>query len=219
MVSRELLNYVVFDFETGGLNPLFNEAIEIAGKAYNGRTLEPVPLEQGGEFCSLMKPLYPERLEPGALKVNNKTKDELMVAPDQKLVWNQFVNWVKKWNPKQNRWTAPIACGKNIRSFDMMFLNELNKKHCDKKEETIVFNTRRQLDLEDFLHLWFENSSDLVNEKMDTLREFFGLDMDGAHSALVDVRQTGELIFRFLRLHRQLRSKGVVTFKGVKNAA
>jgi hypothetical protein len=43
--------------------------------------------------------------------------------------------------------------------------------------------------------------------------------MDGAHSALVDVRQTGELIFRFLSLHRQLRSKGVVTFKGVKNAA
>jgi DNA polymerase III epsilon subunit-like protein len=110
------LDLVCFDFETGGLDPNHHEAIQVAGKAYNARTLEPYPVEMGGEFCSLMKPLYPDRLDPGALKVNKKTPEELMAAPDQKLVWNEFVAWVNKWNKRKNKWGAPLAAGKNIRS-------------------------------------------------------------------------------------------------------
>jgi DNA polymerase III epsilon subunit-like protein len=214
------LDYVVFDFETGGLDPNHNEAIQVAGKAYNARTLEPYPAEQGGEFCSLMKPLYPDRLEDGALKVNKKTREELMVAPDQGVVWNQFVDWVGRWNPKKTKWTAPIACGKNIRGFDLKFVTVLNNLHCKKKDKTVLFNERKQVDLEDFTFFWFENSADLENEKMDTLRKYFSMSMDGAHDALVDVRQTGALIMKFLKLHRQLQSRKdkdgnkLIKFKG-----
>jgi DNA polymerase III epsilon subunit-like protein len=214
------LDYVVFDFETGGLNPQYNEAIQVAGKAYNARTLEPYPAEQGGEFCSLMKPLYPERLEDGALKVNKKTREELMVAPDQAVVWNQFVDWVARWNPKKTKWTAPIACGKNIRSFDLEFVKVLNNLHCKKKDKVVLFSERREVDMQDFTFAWFENEAEPEDDKMDTWRKYLGLSSEGGHDALVDVRQTGAVIMRFLKLHRQLQARKdkdgnkLIKFKG-----
>jgi DNA polymerase III epsilon subunit-like protein len=173
------LDYVVFDFETGGFDPGHNEAIQVAGKAYNARTLEPYPAEQGGEFCSLMKPLYFDRLEDGALKVNKKTREELMVAPDQGVVWNQFVDWVGRWNPKKTKWTAPIACGKNIRGFDLKFVTVLNNLHCKKKDKTVLFSERREVDMQDFTFAWFENEAEPEDDKMDTWRKYFGLSTDG----------------------------------------
>jgi DNA polymerase III alpha subunit (gram-positive type) len=205
------LDYIVFDFETGGLKPGWHEAIQIAGKAYNAKTLEPYV---DGEFCSMMKPLHPERLDEDALAVNKKTKEEIMGAPDQKLVWNQFVDWVSRYNPKKNSFTAPIACGKNIRNFDLLFAEELCKKHCKKKGSTVLFNPRTQLDLEDQLFQWFENEPEPANMKMDTVRDYFGMSKEGAHDALVDVRQTGELVMRFLNVHRAIQKRQIIKFKG-----
>lgn len=201
------LDFVVFDFETGGLIPGTHEVIQVAGKAYNARSLEPYPVGQGGEFSSLMKPLHPDKLDPQALKVNKKTVEELMAAPDQKVVWSNFVAWVNKFNRKKTKWGAPIACGKNIRSFDLKFVEVLNDLHMPKKGKTLLFNDRKQLDLEDFTFIWFENEPEPANDKMDTWREYFGMSTDGAHDALVDVRQTGELIMKFLKLHRNMQKR------------
>lgn len=206
-------DYIVFDFETGGLDPNFHEAIQIAGKAYNCRTLEPYPIEAGGEFCSLMKPLYPERLQDEALKINRKTREELLNAPDQRVVWNQFVAWVGKFNPRGTARSAPIAAGKNIRDFDMKFVEVLNKLHCPKGEKTVLFG-RKKIDLEDYVFAWFENETEPSDEKMDTLRDYFGMNTDKAHDALEDCRQTGELMMKFLRLHRELQRRKVIRFKG-----
>ncbi len=200
------LNYVCFDLETGGLSAEKNDAISVAAVAYDGRTLEPIPPAEGGEFDSLMKPLDFSRLQDQALAVNKITREELAKAPDQKLVWNEFVKWVGRFNKKGTAFGAPIAVGKNIRAFDMAFVRKLNGQHCKKKEKTVLFH-KRLYDLEDVLFLWFENSDELPDLKMDTLREFMGLSKVGAHSALVDSRQTGAVFMRFLKLKRELRSR------------
>jgi DNA polymerase III epsilon subunit-like protein len=157
-----------------------------------------------------MKPLHPERLDtPGAqkaLSVNRKTKEEILAAPDQKIVWNQFVAWVNRFNPKRNFFGAPIACGKNIRRFDYEFMHVLNELHCPNGKKQLLFN-RIDIDLEDFIFSWFENDNEFPNMKMDTLREYFGMSADGAHDALVDVRQTGELVMKFLNLHRTFQRR------------
>lgn len=203
------VDFIVFDFETGGLDPLFHEAVQVAGRAYNARTLDPYPAESGGAFSSLMKPLYPDRLDPKALQVNGKTREELEEAPDQKVVWNQFVQWVNRWNPKKSKWTAPIACGKNIRNFDLKFVEVLNELHTPKKGKTLLFSDRYTLDLEDFIFHWFENEAEPAKYGMDYLRGYFGMSTAGAHDASVDVDQTGELIMRFMKLYRRLqRAKG-----------
>lgn len=202
--------FVVFDFETTGLSPETSEVIQVAGKAYDPRTLDAVPLSAGGEFSSMMRVLRPERLDDEgvkkALAVNKKTKEEILAAPEQALVWREFVAWVNKFNPSRKFTAAPIACGKNIRNFDLKFVEVLNGLHCPKKS-TMLFSTRTQVDLEDLILLWFENDRELENWKMDTLREYFGMSTDGAHDALQDVIQTGTLIMRFLKMHRELRRR------------
>ena len=207
------LDIICFDFETTGLRHDYHDVIQVAGKAYNCRSLEAYPPDNG-EFVSLMKPLYFDRIDEGALRVNKITRKELEGAPDQKVVWNRFVEWVGRYNPKGSAYMAPIAAGKNIRNFDLKFVETLNKLHCLQGEKTVLFNNRIQLELEDFMFSWFENSKDLPNLKMDTLRKYFGLSTKGAHSALVDVSQTGELLMRFLRLHRSLQKTQNIRFKG-----
>lgn len=205
------LGYTVcWDLETSGLMSDYHEAIQVAGKAYDLQTLEAVPVEDGGEFESLMKPLYFDRLDPRAMAVNKKTPEMLRTAPDQKVVWNQFVTWVAKWNtgPSKGIRTAPIAAGKNIRNFDFKFLHELNKLHCPKKEKTVIFNERHQLDLDDFLFHWFgHRPEELENHKMDTWRQYVGFSSEGAHDALVDVQQTGDTLMSFLKVIRHFAPK------------
>jgi len=214
------VDIVVFDFETGGLDPKFHEAISVAGKAYNCRSLEPYPIEKGGEFYAVMKPLHFDRLQDEALKINRITREELEKAPDQAVVWNQFIEWVNRFNPKGTQFMAPIAAGKNIRSFDLLFAEQLNLLHGPKKEKTVLFSRRTQLDLEDFMFHWFENEREPEKFNMDTLRPWFGLTLDGAHNALIDARQTGVLIMKFLKLCRYLQKKQVIKFKGsLKGAA
>ena len=54
---------------------------------------------------------------------------------------------------------------------------------------------------------WFEGNNELKNYKMDNLREYFGMDKDGAHDALKDVQDTAGLLIRFLKLHRNVAQK------------
>lgn len=201
-------DFIVFDFETTGLRPGYHEVCSLAAKAYKARTLEPYPVEEGGEFKeTLMKPLHFDRIDMNSLRVNGITVEQLKAAPDQGVVWNSFVEWVNGFNPKKTKLSAPIACGKNIRRFDLKFIPYLNELHCKKKDKTILFNEHIVIDLEDIFFLWFEGEAEPKDQKMDTLREFFGLSSDKAHTAEVDVKQEGALIMHFLKLHRTLQRR------------
>lgn len=204
------LDYISFDFETYGLEPDWAEAVQIGAHAFDGRTLEPYP-DDVGKFESLMRPLYPERLDDPkaqkALDVNKLKKEDILAAPDQKVVWNNFVNWVKKFNKKGgSKWGAPIAVGQNIKGFDFKFVDILNRLHVKTKENTVLFNEMFVLDLKDCLWLWFESDASLDNYKMDTWREYRKLPKDGAHSAYFDALQEGLEALKFVRLHRSLKA-------------
>lgn len=195
---------LVFDFETGGLDIPTLEPVQIAAVA-----LDPHSLQVKDTFNSLMKPLDFNNLQAKAMEVNKKTVEELRMAPEQKLVWEAFAKFVKKQQKKGGPLGAPIAAGKGIRCFDIPIANRLCQTYgmTDKSGNPNLFHKRTQLDLEDIIWLWFESSDELPNHKMDTLRPYFGLSTDGAHDALVDVMQTAELIRRFLKLHRTLKSR------------
>jgi DNA polymerase III epsilon subunit-like protein len=204
-MPRNKENIIVFDMETTGLDHVNNDCIEICAQVIDPMTLEKIPADDGGCFYSLMKPDKPENIEEKALAVNKKTREEILAAPEAKLVWPQFANWVAGWK----RVYAPIAAGKNIRGFDLLFVEELNKRHLKTKKGSI-FSRRTIIDLEDFLFYWFEGNEELFDYKMDTVRPYFGLSAEGAHSATIDVEQTADLIIHFMKLHRQM-------FKKVKN--
>jgi len=200
---------ICFDFETGGIDINKTSPVEIAAKAYNSYTLEPYP---DGEFNSLCRPTDMSLVSDEALAVNKIKREDIEKATPINLVWQEFVTFVNRFNPKKNKWDAPIPCGHNIVDFDLPILNRINAEHGPKKADTILFNTYKRIDLRDILFTWFENSKEPANFKLDTLRDYFGISKDGSHRAMKDVVDTADIIIRFLKLHRRLVQSGKIQF-------
>lgn len=205
-----MINYntlIVWDTETGGVNPESCEVLQIAAIAINPRTLK---LIEGSEFNRYVKPKDWNNVEEGALKVNNLTKDFIDENGfELKTAWNDFVSYLQSFNKKKSFYTAPIPCGANIRNFDMIIFERLCKEFNSPKD---LFFKRNSIDTLDLCFLWFESLSEPAKYNMDTLRDFFGIDKQGAHNAITDCKQCADIICRFLKFHRSIAS--IDKFKG-----
>lgn len=195
----------VFDFETGGKDPRTCVPIQLAARVYNPRTLELAP---GGTFASYMRPKDDEwdKLEQGAMDINKISRDTLKDAPEREQVWLQFVEFVNRFNPKPGDvWRAPIAAGFGITNYDLTIIDRFAQQHgnIDKEGKANLFNRRFMLDLLFMLFPWFENVNLFTRSwGFDAVREKFGISKEGAHNAIVDVQQEGDLLMRFLRMNR-----------------
>lgn len=212
---------VVYDFETDGVDPHLCEPVQIAAVVLDARKLEVIP---GSEFNSMMRPTgitgkkyLEDEKRLGTIKwhagIRDCTTEEIIEdwkkAPAQKLVWEKFSNHVNKFNPNNKMFTAPMSAGMNIREFDNVIVERLNEKHGIKT----MFWKRDKVDILDFCFSWFENLEDAPkNYKMDTLREYLGMSGENAHDALQDVKDSAEIIKKFINLHRSVSKK--VKFKG-----
>lgn len=115
---------LVFDFETTGLEPDDGaEPIELAAVA-----LDPVTLKEVGRFpARLMKVKHPENASPEALRVNNKTIEQIMAAENPEVVFRDFANWAKSFIPAEDlsleprKRRRPLLLGHNVK-FDITFL-------------------------------------------------------------------------------------------------
>lgn len=199
---------IVFDFETTSKYWHKAEITEIAARAYDSRTLEPF---NNSEFHSLVKPLTPlDQLDKDAeyaLELTGIKKEELEKAPESKIVWQQFVSYVSRFNKKKDEWNSPIGAGSNIEGYDLLICDRYNEMFGEKKKDTILFNTFKKIDLMKILFFWFEGSNELKNFKQETLREYFGWNSEGTHRAMSDVDFTAALIFRFMNFHRNMSSR------------
>jgi DNA polymerase III epsilon subunit-like protein len=203
-------NIICFDFETGGLDTTKCSPIQVAAIVINPRTLEPIP---NATFNSMMCPQTQEEfddIEDGALFVNKKTREQIKAAPLENLVWQNFTEFVLRY---KNVAGSPIPAGQNILGFDLPISDRLCKKYgpWDKRRnQQALWNNRDAIDLLKYTFAWFENSNELDNFRMDTLRQYFGLSLEGAHDAYQDVKDTWALISRFLKLHRNLAKRDTV---------
>jgi exonuclease I len=71
------------------------------------------------------------------------------------------------------------------------------------------------VDAMNLIFYWFENNGDLKSYTLDSVRDYFGISKVGAHDALKDVKDTAEIIIRFMKLHRNLSQK--IKFKNSFN--
>lgn len=199
-------NVVVFDFETNGLDTETLDPIEIACCVIDRRSMKII---EGSEFESLMCPENPSMVDNTegkrkALSINKIDPEKVKQAPKIDVVWKRFCEHVQKYNIQgTSPFGAAIPAGKNIRSFDMPIVNRLCKKYnfVDKGGKQNIFSQREMIDLEDDLYRWFGRSTRLPNLKMDTLREYLGISSENSHRAMVDVKQTAELIIKFQSLY------------------
>lgn len=210
--------------ETDGSDPSVCSPVQIAAIM-----VDPVKLEiiSNSEFNINLKP---EKLNNTELdnpytdsdildwhaKVANTTADKILANwkeyPEQSHSWNAFVQYLDKYHSrssKKNMFTAPIVAGYNIFRFDLKIVDRLSKKfnNINKEGTTDLFYPRDTLDIMNLLFYWFEGSSELDSLTLDNIRKYFGISGDNAHDALKDVKDTAEILIRFLRLHRNLFKK------------
>lgn len=218
----------VFDFETDGSDPDKCSPVQLACVIVDPIKLEIVP---NSEFNVNFKPevmednidyIYDTDIIDFHAKVKSCSKDavysEWRKYPSQEVSWKSFVSYLDKYHcsgrKKKSIFSAPIAAGYNINRFDLRIINRLSIKYknIEAKENTSsLFYPRDVIDLMNLVFYWFENT-DLKSYSLDSMRDYFGISKDGGHDAIKDVKDTANLLIRFLRLHRSLAQK--IKFKG-----
>jgi len=228
-----MINYnkiCVFDFETDGVDPTVCSPVQIAAVMVDPLQLEII---EGSEFNTYFKPETLEqsesyKYETDVLDFHAKVKgcqaDDILAEwkkyPKQELSWNLFINYLDKYHTrtsKKSQFSAPIAAGYNIYRFDLPIINRLSKKYgnTNKEGNSGIFFPRDVVDTMNLIFYWFEHNNDLKSYTLDSLRDYFGIDKTGAHDALKDVKDTAEILIRFMKLHRNISKK--IKFKNSFN--
>jgi len=217
----------VFDFETDDKDPKTCSPVQLACIIVDPISLEIIP---DSEFNINFKPEVMENDEKYEYttdildfhaKVRGCSKDDIFNEwkkyPSQQQAWKSFTNYLDKYHSrttKKSQFSAPIACGYNINMFDLKIIDRLSTKYknINKEGNTDLFYPRDVVDIMNLVFYWFEGNEELKSYTLDSLRDYFGITKVGAHDALKDVKDTAEIMIRFLKLHRSLASK--IKFKG-----
>jgi DNA polymerase III epsilon subunit-like protein len=215
-------NYLVFDLETGSKNKNKTQITQISAIVLNPQTLEMIP---GGKFDTEVNPIWDEgecaKLdidvpEVEALQVTHKTREQLEKAPRIEQVWPTFVEFVKRHaKNKGGAWDSVVPVGFNIVNFDMPIITRMCQQfgpYDEKWGTQALFHPVFHVDIMQKLWLWFEREKAIRSVSLDTLRQYFGMPLDGAHNSLVDVIDTWELFKRLVKLDRHHYPK--VQFEG-----
>ena len=202
-------DYIVFDFETGSRNPRKTQPTQLAALALDGRNFK-----LKGSFNSEIRPVLDDEkaiemgfdpLEDEALRITGKTREALAKAPMPKTVWKKFCNFVDQYNWKNTQFFAPIPAGFNIIGYDMIIVDRLCKAYgpYDKdRGQQKLFNKIYKVDMMDNMFMWTEGDPTVKSISMDSLRDRMGLSKENAHDALQDVKDTANIMIKFMKTHR-----------------
>lgn len=218
----------VFDLETDGSNPDKCSPVQIAAIMVDPIKLEIIP---NSEFNINIKP---EALQDNPsygyedsdvldfhAKVRGSSKEDILSSwtqyQKQEVGWKMFVSYLDMYHTRSEKkscFSAPIASGYNINRFDLRIIERLSTKYnnLNKEGRSSLFYPRDVIDVMNVLFYWFEGSNELKNYTLDNLRDYLGISKEGAHDALKDVKDTAQIMIRFLRLHRTMGQK--VKFRG-----
>ena len=200
---------IVFDFETGGRNPHSCQATQLAAIALDGRnfklkgTFNSEIWAETNDEKAVEKNLGP--IEDGALKFTGKTREEIAKAPKPKAVWSKFCNFVNKYNWKGTPFFAPIPAGYNIIGYDMVLVNRFCKNYGpwdESRQCQKIFSQVYKVDMMDNYWMWTEGDPSIKTRSMDSIRERMGMSTENAHDALQDVKDTANLMIKFMKTHR-----------------
>lgn len=206
MSSKDI---IVFDFETGSRNPYRTQPTQLAALALDGRNLR-----LKGTFNSEIRPILDDQkalaagldpLEDEALKITRKNREDLAKAPMLKTVWKKFTAFVEQYNWQGTSFFAPIPAGFNIINFDMVIINRLCQQYGpydEKSGRQKLFHQINKIDLMDNLFMWTEGDPTIKSISMDSMRERMGISKENAHDALQDVKDTANILIKFMKTHR-----------------
>jgi len=217
---------IVYDFESDSVDPETTNIIQIAALAIDPERLQIIPDSEFNSWScpdDITNPRYYEdhkKTIDWHAKNHNTTPEKFITkvkaCPNEKLVFENFVEYLKKYHTKpsgQTIYTSPMLAGFNSFTFDNIILDRLCKKYgrTDVNGKQNLYFTRDTIDIMKMATMWIGPTNDLRSFSMDSIREYMGLSTFGAHEALKDVRDEAAILIKFLGLHQTLAKK--VQFK------
>jgi DNA polymerase III epsilon subunit-like protein len=208
----------IYDYETTGLNPEEVFPVEIAAAIIHPRKLE---LVNNATFWSFCRPpnvdTITQELWEFHAKANQCTVEEIKKkiydAPPLEQVFKDFAmflgNYQAEGTKRKSKFSAPILAGHNTDNYDNVITKRLCKMYgfCDKNGEQNIVHPRDTIDLMKICTLFFSGSARPERYSFDCLREYFGLEVEGGHTAITDVEQIGSVIIRFLKYFREIAAR------------
>lgn len=157
-ITKNVSDYVVFDFETTGISDTNDDIIEISAvKVKKNKVVD--------TFSTLVNPQ--RRIPASATRVNGITDQMVANAPTLEEALPEFLKFVDGF----------VLVGHNIHTFDMKFLNIAT----DDLYGTMVSN-----DYIDTLYMARRCLPELSHHRLTDLAEYFHFSTEGAHRALND---------------------------------
>lgn len=177
--------YIAFDIETTGLDPMYDEIIEIGAiKIEDGKEIE--------TFSTLIKPEY--EIDEFITELTGITNEMVMDAPKINEVLPKFMDFIKD----------SVILGHNV-NFDINFIydNLINE------DMHPITN-----DFVDTLRLSRRLLPELKHHRLSDLANYYNIDSTGSHRSLTDVRITID-IFKNLEKLVESKYSNIENFKDV----
>ena len=158
LINKYTSNYVIFDLETTGISPNYDEVIEISAlKVKGGEVVD--------EFNTLVNP--GRKIPFGATKVNGITNAMVAEAPAFSHVLAEFLDFAE----------GLVLVGHNIARFDMKFIW---------RDAEQYFGEIPQNNYVDTLQVARKHLPKMEHHRLVDLAEHYGISSEGAHRALND---------------------------------
>lgn len=196
VTSHKYNNFVVFDYETGGLDCRKNAAVEIGCLLVDGNTLE-----FKETYTAIFKPYSEEfSYEPAAMKVHGLTMNDLHEKgkPISEIIkdLNEFFKLAAPFKAQKYK---PILVAHNS-SFDSGFL-EQNYQFTDSDFSSVIQTVKdckgiyhpRTIDTMDTCRRMLNHLPDATSFSLGKVCEYLGIELNGAHRSMADVFATAEL--------------------------
>lgn len=196
-MAAKVNNYIVIDFETGGLSEEKSPIMEIAMIAIDGDTLEEI--DRFESFCKSYDNLI---YEPGALKANGLSVEEVNKKglSVEELV-EKIIEFILIANTSNSKTHKPIFVAHNAK-FDFKFFNYIFKRQ---KQDVFKYLDEDIIDTVKLARMMF--GIDIENHKLGTVCQKAGIDLSDAHRAMSDTQATAEFLILCIN---KMRSIGTV---------
>ena len=158
LINKYTPDYVIFDLETTGISPNYDEVIEISAlKVKGGKVVD--------EYNTLVNP--GRKIPFGATKVNGITNAMVAEAPAFSQVLAEFLDFAE----------GLVLVGHNIARFDMKFIW---------RDAEQYFGEIPQNNYVDTLQVARKHLPKMDHHRLVDLAEYYGISSEGAHRALND---------------------------------